>query len=53
MERAGAIFAHTKNRNLIYLTQQSSQASCFTQISFGAFANGVQLISGSPYAETE
>ncbi len=53
MERPGAIFAHTKNRNLTYLTQQSSQASCFTQIGLGAFDKELQLISGSPYAETE
>ncbi len=32
---------------------QGSRASCLAQSGFAAFGKGVQLISGSPYAETE
>ncbi len=32
---------------------QSRRVSCLAQTGFAAFSKGVQLISGSPYAETE
>ncbi len=37
----------------MYTTRQGSRVSCLAQTGFAAFGNGVQLISGSPYAETE
>ncbi len=39
--------------NLMYTTRQGSRVSCLAQTGFAAFDKGVQLISGSPYAETE
>ncbi len=39
--------------NLTYTTRQGSRVSCVAQTGFAAFVKGVQLISGSPYAETE
>ncbi len=41
------------NWNLTYTTWQSSRVSCLAQTVFAAFGKGVQLISGSPYAEIE
>ncbi len=41
------------NWNLAYTTRQGSRDSCLAQTGFAAFDKGVQLISGSPYAETE
>ncbi len=37
----------------MYSVRQGSRVSCLIQTGFAAFGNGVQLISGSPYAETE
>ncbi len=37
----------------MYTTRQGSRASCVAQTGFAAFGKGVQLISGSPYAETK
>ncbi len=37
----------------MYTMRQGNRVSCLAQIGFAAFGNGVQLISGSPYAETE
>ncbi len=37
----------------MYTTKQDSRASCLAQAGFAAFDRGVQLISGSTYAETE
>ncbi len=31
---------------------QGSRVSCLAQTGFAAFGKGVQLLSGSPYAET-
>ncbi len=39
--------------DLTYTTRQGSRVSCVAQVGFAAFGKGVQLISGSPYAETE
>ncbi len=39
--------------DLTYTTRQGSRVSCVAQTGFAAFGKGVQLISGSPYAETE
>ncbi len=33
--------------------RQGSRVSCLAQTGFAAFGKGVQLISGSPYAQTE
>ncbi len=41
------------NLNLACTTRQGSRVSCLAQTGFAAFGKGVQLISGSPYAETE
>ncbi len=41
------------NWNLTYTTRQGIRVSCLAQNGFAAFGKGVQLISGSPYAETE
>ncbi len=41
------------NWNLTYTTRQGRRVSCLAQTCFAAFGKGVQLISGSPYAETE
>ncbi len=41
------------NRDLTYTTRQDSRFSCLAQTGFAAFGKGVQLISWSPYAETE
>ncbi len=41
------------NRDLTYTTRQGSRVSCLAQTAFAAFGKGVQLISGSSYAETE
>ncbi len=41
------------NWDLTYTTRQDSRVSCVAQTGFAAFGKGVQLISGSPYAETE
>ncbi len=41
------------NWDLTYTTRQSSRVSCVAQTGFAAFGKGVQLISGSPYSETE
>ncbi len=41
------------NWNLTYTTRQGRRVSCLAQTGFAAFGKGVQLISGSPYAETE
>ncbi len=38
---------------LTYTTRQGSRVSCVAQTGFAAFGKEVQLISGSPYAETE
>ncbi len=38
---------------LAYTRTQGSRVSCLAQTGFAAFGKGVQLISGSPYAETE
>ncbi len=38
---------------LTYTTRQVSRFSCVAQTGFAAFGIEVQLISGSPYAETE
>ncbi len=39
--------------NLAYTTRLGTRVSCLAQTGFAAFGKGVQLISGSPYAETE
>ncbi len=39
--------------NLTYTTRQGSRVSCEAQTGFAAFGKRVQLISGSPYGETE
>ncbi len=39
--------------DLTYTTRQGSRVSCVAQTGFAAFGKGVQLISGSPNAETE
>ncbi len=41
------------NWNLAYTTRQGSRVSCLAQTGFAAFGKGVQLVSGSPYAEIE
>ncbi len=41
------------NWNLMYTIKQGGWVSCLTQTGFAAFGKGVQLISESPYAETE
>ncbi len=41
------------NWNLPNTKRQGSHVSCLAQAGFDAFGKGVQLISGSPYAETE
>ncbi len=41
------------NWNLTYTTRQGSRVSYLAQTGFAAFSKGVQLISGSPYAEIE
>ncbi len=41
------------NLDLTYTTRQGSRVSCVAQTGFAAFGKGVQLISGSPYAETK
>ncbi len=41
------------NLDLTYATRQGSRVSCLAQTGFAAFGKGVQLISGSPYAEAE
>ncbi len=46
------LVAHT-NLNSTYTTRQGSLVSCLAQADFAAFGNVVQLISWSPYAETE
>ncbi len=38
---------------MTFTTRQGSRVNCLAQIGFAAFDKGVQLISGSPYAETE
>ncbi len=40
------------NWNLAYTARQGSRVSCLAQTGFAAFGKAVQLISGSPYAET-
>ncbi len=40
-------------RDLTHTTIQGSRVSCLAQTGFAAFGKVVQLISGSPYAETE
>ncbi len=37
----------------MFTTRQGSRVSCLAQNGFTAFGKGVQLISGSPYAEAE
>ncbi len=39
--------------NLTFTTKQGSRVSWLAQMGFTAFGKGVQLISGSPYDETE
>ncbi len=41
------------NQNLKHTTKQGSRVSWLAQTGFAAFGKGVQLISGSPYDETE
>ncbi len=41
------------NWNLTDTTRQGSRVSCLAQTGFAAFVKGVQLISGSPFTETE
>ncbi len=43
---------HTKNGSLMLPVKHDSQVSCLAQTDFAAFGKGVQLISGSSYAET-
>ncbi len=38
---------------MTYTTKQGSRGSWLAQTGFAAFGKGVQLIGGSPYAETE
>ncbi len=38
---------------LAYTTRQGSRVSCLAQTDFAAFGKGVQLMSGSPFAEAE
>ncbi len=42
-----------ENLNLTYTTEEGSRVSCLAQAFSAAFGKGMQLISGSPYAETE
>ncbi len=46
-------FTHRRKVNLMYAIEQDSQVSWLAQTGFAAFGEVVQLISGSPYAETE
>ncbi len=47
-------YQNPKIGNLTYAIKQGSRVSCLAQTGFAAsFGEGVQLISGSPYAETE
>ncbi len=50
---AGYLDNRCTNCNLAYTTRQGSRVSCLAQTGFAAFGKGLQLISGSPYAETE
>ncbi len=47
------VYKKASNRDFTYTTRQGSRVSCLAQVGFAAFGKGVQLISGSPYAETE
>ncbi len=45
--------AFNANGYLTYTTKQGSRVSWFAQTDFAAFGKGAQLISKSPFAETE
>ncbi len=41
------------SRNFVLSTKQGIRVSCLAQTSYTDFGKGMQLISGTPYAEAE